>query len=403
MGAAAVRAYGRTMRDTHSPHRPPGTGPLVEPVDLAVSFRVEDPDLGFSVVDRKPGDPFFYRRWGSPAGEALAARIAALEGGVGARLFASGMAAIAGLLIHRLSRGDRLVLTNVCYPGVPELAYGTLARFGVEVVTVDPTDLAEVREALSVPTRHVHLEVPANPTLAVCDLPAIAELAHAAGAEVSVDATLAAGMALRPLEFGCDWVVHSLTKYMSGHGDALGGVVVGTDADALAALDAEATVHLGAILSPLDVHLVARGLATLELRTARQYESALQIARWLERRPGVTRVLHPLLPSHPQHDVAMRLGLGGCGMVCFSLEDPAAAAERARTGMATVAWAVSLGHDRSLMYYIASDGLLETSYRMTDDQARRFLDVTDGGVFRFSVGLEHPEALIADLEHVLGG
>lgn len=390
------------MSDAHSPHRPPGTGPLVEPVDLAVSFRVEDPDLGFSVVDRKPGDPFFYRRWGSPAGEALSARIAALEGGAGARLFGSGMAAIAGLFIHRLSSGDRLVLTNVCYPGVPELAHHTLARLGVEVVTVDPTDLDEMREALSEPARHVHLEVPANPTLAVCDLPAIAEMAHSAGAQVSVDATLSAGMALRPLEFGCDWVVHSLTKYMSGHGDALGGVVVGTDADALAALDAEATVHLGAILSPFDVHLVARGLATLDLRTARQYESALRVAHWLEGRPGVTRVLHPLLPSHPQHDVAVKLGLAGCGMVCFALDDPGSAAERARTGMETVAWAVSLGHDRSLMYYIASDGLLETSYRMTDAQAARFLDVTGGGVFRFSVGLEHPDALIADLEHVVG-
>lgn len=389
--------------DAHSPIHEAGTGPLVEPMDLAVSFRVEDPDLGFSVVDRKPGDPFFYRRWGSPAGESLSARIARREGGVGARLFASGMAAVAGLLVHRLSAGDRLVLANVCYPGVAELAHHTLARFGVEVVTVDPTDLDDVRAALSRPARHVHLEAPANPTLAVCDLPAIAELAHAAGAEVSVDATLAATVALRPIEFGCDWVIHSLTKYISGHGDSLGGVVVGTDAAALAALDAEATVHLGAILSPLDVHLVARGLATLDLRTERQFSTALRVARWLEEQPGMRRVLHPLLPSHPQHDVAVALGLSGCGMVCFAVDDPAPGRERARTGMTTVAWAVSLGHDRSLMYHIPSDGLLETSYRMSEAQARRFLDTTAGGVFRLSIGLEDPAAIIADLEHVLGG
>ena len=389
--------------DPHSPLHPPGTGPLVEPLNLSVSFRVEDPDLGFSVVDRSPGDPVFYRRWGSPAGVARSARRAAREGGVGARLFASGMAAVAGLFIHRLSRGDRLVLANVCYPGVAELAHRTLTRMGIEVTTVDPSDLDEVREALSRPARHVHLEVPANPTLALCDLPAIAELAHAAGAEVSVDATLAATTALRPLEHGCDWVVHSLTKYISGHGDALGGVVVGTDQAALAALDAEAIVHLGAILSPLDVHLVARGVATLDLRTQRQFASALHVAQWLEERPEVTRVLHPLLPSHPQHALGQRLGLSGCGMVCFVLDDPAAARERARTGMRAIAWAVSLGHDRSLMYHIPSDGLLETSYRMTDAQAARFLDLTGPGVFRLSVGLEDPAALVADLEHVLGG
>lgn len=390
-------------RDHHAPHRPPGTGPLVEPMDLGVSFRVEDPDLGFSVVDRKPGDPYFYRRWGSPAGEALSARLALREGGVGARLFASGMAAIAGLFIHRLSTGDRLVLSNVCYPGVAELAHHTLARMGIEIVTVDPTDLDEVRAALARPARHVHLEVPANPSLAVCDLPAIAELAHAAGAEVSVDATLAATVAIRPIEHGCDWVVHSLTKYISGHGDSLGGAVIGTDEAALAALDAEATVHLGAILSPLDVHLVARGLSTLDLRTRRQFDTALQVARWLEGRPEVTRVLHPLLPSHPQHEIARRLGLTGCGMVCFSVDDPAPGRERARTGMSAVAWAVSLGHDRSLLYHIASDGLLETSYRMTEAQAARFLDATGGGVFRLSIGLEDPAVVIADLEHVLAG
>ncbi len=390
-------------RDHHAPHRPAGTGPLVEPLDLGVSFRVEDPDLGFSVVDRKPGDPYFYRRWGSPAGEALAARLAHREGGAGARLFASGMAAIAGLLIHRLSSGDRLVLSNVCYPGVAELAHDTLARMGITVVTVDPTDLDEVRAALSEPTRHVHLEVPANPTLAVCDLPAIAEMAHAAGAEVSVDATLAATVALRPIEFGCDWVVHSLTKYISGHGDALGGAVIGTDEAALAALDAEATVHLGAILSPLDVHLVARGLSTLDIRTERQFSTALQVAHWLAEHPGVTRVLHPLLPTHPQHQIAVELGLSGCGMVCFSVDDPAPGRERARTGMAAVSWAVSLGHDRSLLYHIDSEGLLATSYRMTDPQAERFMQTTGGGVFRLSIGLEDPAAIIADLAHVLGG
>lgn len=391
------------QRDYHAPHRPAGTGPLVEPLELGVSFRVEDPDLGFSVVERKPGDPYFYRRWGSPAGEALAARLAHREGGAGARLFASGMAAVAGLFIHRLSAGDRLVLGNICYPGVAELAHGTLARMGVTVDTVDPTDLDEVRAALATPARHVHLEVPANPTLAVCDLPAIAELAHAAGAEVSVDATLAATVALRPLEHGCDWVIHSLTKYISGHGDALGGAVVGTDDAALAALDAEATVHLGAVLSPLDTHLIARGLSTLDLRTDRQFATALEVARWLEEHPATTRVLHPLLPSHPDHAVAARLGLSGCGMVCFSVADPAPCRERARTGMAAVSWAVSLGHDRSLLYHIPSDGLLETSYRMSEAQAARFMEITAGGVFRLSIGLEDPAAIIADLRHVLGG
>lgn len=388
-------------RDAHAPHRPAGTGPLVEPLDLSVSFRVQE-ELGFSVVERAPGDPFFYRRWGSPAGEALAARLAHREGGAGARLFASGMAATAALFVNRLSAGDRLVLANVCYPGVAELAHGTMARFGVDVVTVDPTDLDDVRAALTAPARLLHIEVPANPTLAVCDIPAVCALAHEAGAEVSVDATLAAGVALHPLALGADWVVHSLTKYMSGHGDALGGAVVGADPAALAALDAEATVHLGAVMSPLDVHLVARGLATLDLRARRQFASARQVAEWLESHPAVRRVLHPLLASHPDHEAAERIGLEGCGLVCFVLDDPAPAAARGRAGMRTIAWAVSLGHDRSLMYHIPSDDLLRTSYRMDDRQARRFTDLTGPGVFRLSVGLEDPDDLIADLEAVFG-
>ena len=392
-----------TPRDHHAPHRPAGTGPLVEPLELSVSYRVHS-DLGFSVVDRHPGDPFFYRRWGSPAGDALAARITELEGGVGARLFASGMGAISGLLVHRLGAGERLVLSNICYPGVAEFAHHTLERYGVEVVTIDPTRIDEVERALASPTRHVHLEIPANPTLAICDLPAIVEMAHAAGAQVSVDATFAAGVALHPLRWGADWVAHSLTKYMSGHGDALGGAIVGTSQEALAALDAEATVHLGAVMSPLDIHLVARGLSTLALRTDRQFASALTVARWLEEHPRVRRVLHPLLETHPQRAIAEKLGLTGCGMVCFVLDDPAPAATRAREiGMRTVSWAVSLGHDRSLMYYIPSADLLETSYRMDEAQTTRFMDLTAPGVFRLSIGLEDPDLIIADLERVLAG
>src|SRR5690606_1291096 len=231
------------------------------------------------------------------------------------------------LPIYRLSAGDRLVISDVAYPGTTELAHNTLPRMGVEVTAVDMSDLDRVEAALQEPAKLVWVETPANPILRLTDIAAVAELAHAAGAEVAVDSTFATPIATRPLELGADYVVHSLTKYIGGHGDALGGAVL-SDRERLEELQLEATVHFGGVISPFNAWLIMRGAATLPLRMAAHEAGATVVARALEEHPRVRRVVYPGLESHPQHELARRQMTNFSGMIAFQVDDGPAVAER---------------------------------------------------------------------------
>ena len=374
--------------------------PLNTPLVLSTTFRAEPEGVGFSAADLGEESPFFYARWSTPTVRTLERRLADLEGGEDALCFASGMAAITGLLLHLLKPGDHLVLSDVCYAGAAEFARGTLRRFGVEVTPVDTSDLGQVRAALRPNTRLVYIETPCNPILRLTDVEAVSTLAREAGALLAVDATLATPIGLRPLALGADFVLHSLTKYIGGHGDTLGGVVVGRR-DALAALRQDALIHLGAVLSPFPAWLILRSLATLPQRMAAHAATAREVAAFLETHPRVHHVLYPGLDSHPQAELARRQLRNTSGMIGFQAENGPAVARRLAERMKVVKYAVSLGKPHSLVFYLPTEDLQRTSFQLPPEQLERYRAWAGDGLFRLSIGLEAPEDIIRDLAQAL--
>ena len=286
--------------------------------------------------------------------------------------------------------------------GIAELARDTLPRFGIDVSYVDISRPDEVAAAIRPETRMLWLETPSNPTMKLCDIALLSRLAHERGVrDVAVDSTYATPIATRPIELGADFVVHSLTKYIGGHGDAMGGAVLGRKDD-LDALNLEATVHFGGVLSPFNAWLILRGASTLPIRMRAHEEAALQVARFLEDHPAVTRVFYPGLPSHPQHELARRQMRNFSGMMTFQTRksSPEIAARMVK-GLEVIHYAVSLGHLRSLVYWIGTDDIQSSTFRHDSEQLRRYREYAGDGVFRLSVGIENAEDLIADLSRVL--
>lgn len=375
--------------------------PVLSPLVPASSFYAHPDDTGFSANDLSDSAPHFYTRWSNPTAQALEARLAALDGGEAALSFASGMSAITGLLLNRLKAGDHLVLSNVCYAGVAEFAHDGLPKLGISVTAVDTSDPANVAAAIRPETKLVHIETPANPILRLSDISAIAGIVRAAGAELSVDSTMATPVATKPLELGADFVVHSLTKYACGHGDALGGAVIG-QADAIADLRKTSLIHLGAALNPFAAWLILRGLETLPIRMKAHEENACAVSAFLENHPRVKRVYWPGLKSHPQHELAIRQMRNFSGMVSFVADDGPALARRFADRLKTVAYAVSLGKTRSLLFHIPTDDLLASSFHLDGHDAAAYRDWTGEGTFRLSVGIENADDIIADLDAALG-
>jgi len=368
---------------------------------MSVTFAPEAV-TGFSARDEQGYEGFVYGRVGSPTVAQLEAKLAALEGAEAALCFGSGVAAAHALICGRLSRGDHLIVPDANYVGIAELARDTLPRFGIEVSCVDVARPEEVAAAIRPTTRMLWLETPANPTMKLCDIAELAALAHAKGVrDVVVDSTYATPIATRPLGLGADFVVHSLTKYIGGHGDAMGGAVIGRRAE-LAALNLEATVHFGGVLSPFNAWLILRGAATLPIRMRAHEEAALKVARFLEDHPAVSRVFYPGLPSHPQHALARRQMRNFSGMMTFQTRRPGPeiAAQMVKE-LEVIHYAVSLGHHRSLIYWIGTSDIQASTFRHDARQLQRYRDYAGDGVFRLSVGIENGEDLIGDLARVL--
>lgn len=374
--------------------------PVLSPLVPATSFYADPDAVGFSANSLDEAAPHFYARWSNPSCAALEQRLAALEGGEAAVSFASGMAAVSALFLARLKAGDHLVLSDVCYAGVAEFAHQTLENLGIAVTAVDTSRPDEVAAALRPNTRLVHVETPANPILRLADIAALAGVVHAAGAELSVDSTMATPIATQPLALGADYVVHSLTKYACGHGDALGGAVIGRHT-AMADLRRASLIHIGGALNPMAAWLILRGLETLPLRMAAHQAGALAVAKFLEGHPRIRRVLYPGLPSHPQHALACRQMHNFSGMLSFTADDAPALARRFADRLKLVAYAVSLGKTRSLLFYIPAEDLVATSFRLAPQAAQRYRDWTGEGTFRLSVGIEDAADLIADLAAAL--
>lgn len=393
---------GLRTRAIHAGEAPdPITGASAPNLVMSSTFVSEEAG-GFSAHDLDDDPGFLYARWGNPTVQQLERKLCSLEGADGCVCFGSGMAAASGLLFSTLSQGDHLIVSDTNYAGVAELVRDTLPRMGIEVTPVDCSDVANVTAAIRPNTRMVLLETPANPIMRLCDIAAISTAAHDAGdIKIVVDSTFATPIATRPLELGADYVFHSLTKYIGGHGDAVGGAVLG-GREAMAALRLEAGIHYGGILSPFNAWLIMRGCATLPLRMRAHGESALELASFLENHHRVTRVIYPGLPSHPQHELARRQMDTFSAMLTFQVEDGLAVADRMAKELQVFHYAVSLGHHRSLIFWLGTDDLMKTSFRLVGPQLDSFRAYAGDGIFRVSVGLEDAADLCADLDRVLG-
>lgn len=340
----------------------------------------------------QPG-PFDYSRSGNPTRKALEDCLAALEGGVRGFAFATGMAAEATILML-LDAGDRIVVHNDLYGGTYRLLTGVVAPKGVTVDFVDLRDPAALREALRAPARMVWTETPTNPLMNLLDLAALAQIAREHGAVTVCDNTFLSPIFQRPLDLGIDIVVHSTTKYINGHSDVVGGGVIVRD-EGLAERIGFLQNAAGTCAGPFDSFLVLRGVKTLPLRMERHHHNALVLARWLEAHPRVARVLHPGLPSHPQHDLATRQMSGCGGTFSFRVRGGEQAALAVLGGVRLFTLAESLGGVESLIEHPWS----MTHLSMPAD-VRRSVGITED-LIRVSVGVEHVDDLVDDLEAAL--
>ncbi len=377
----------------------PVTGASAPNLVMSSTF-IADPEAAFSVEGLSEDTPFFYTRWSNPTVDQLERKLALLEGGESCMAFASGMAAVSALFFHLLKPGDHLVISDVAYAAASELTNDMFPEIGVKVTKVNMADLDEVRAAVTPGTRLVYAETPANPILRLTDIEAVADIARQAGALLAVDSTFATPIATRPIELGADLVLHSLTKYLGGHGDALGGAVIG-GRELLSDLRRKIAVRIGGVISPFNAWLIMRGLATLPIRMEAHERAAQAVAVFLESHPKIKRVIYPGLASHPQRELAQMQMKNNSGMISFQVQDGPAAARILSEHLNIIHYAVSLGHHRSLLFYIPTADMLETTFKLTAAQERSYREYAGDGVFRFSVGIEDPEDLCADMEQAL--
>ncbi|MBX6378746.1 MAG: PLP-dependent transferase [Clostridia bacterium] len=365
--------------------RDPWTGAIAVPVYRSATFL--HPGYGMSTG-------FDYSRLGNPTRQALEEAMAAVEGGSRAFAFASGMAAIAALA-GLFAPGDELVASEDIYGHSYRLFQRLWAQHGVRVRFADLSRPGAVAAAVSPATRAVFVETPTNPLLRVTDLREAAEAAHRVGALLVVDNTFLTWYLQRPLDLGADVVVYSASKYLAGHNDVLAGLVVVKDEE-LAARLAEIQILTGAVLSPDDAWLVLRGMKTLPLRMERHAENAAAIATWLSGHPLVDAVHYPGLPGQPGHELTGRQVRGWGGMVSFSVRR-VRLVDQVLSRLRVIAFAESLGGVESLITYPATQ-----THRDVPPDVRLRLGITDR-LLRLSVGVEHVDDLIADLDQALAG
>lgn len=358
----------------------PATGAVAPPIHLSTTF------------ERSPDGEYphglMYSRLASPNRTALERCLAALDGGVEAAAFSSGQAA-ASAVLQSLRSGDHVIAPLDAYYGTGTLMRSVYAQWGLETTFVDMTDPQAIREAFRPTTRLVWVETPSNPLLSVTDIGAVAEVAHERGARVVCDNTWATPVLSRPIELGADLVVHATTKYLGGHSDVLGGAVVSAAADDAFARIRTVQMVGGAVASPFDCWLLLRGIRTLAYRVRAQSAGAMAVASFLEGHPSSERVHYPGLPSHPGHELAARQMAGFGGMLSVQVEGGMAEALGVAARCRLFTRATSLGGVESLIEHRASTEPAGTA--------------TPANLLRLSIGLEHPDDLIEDLDRALRG
>lgn len=361
----------------------PSTGAVTVPIYATSTYVQEE-------IGKHKG--YEYARVSNPTRDRLETNLAALEGGTAAKVFASGMAAI-NAVVTMLKSGDHVVAGHNLYGGTPRLFNQVFANFGLVFTYVDTSDVKNVERAFQKNTRLVFLETPTNPLMELCDLRAISDVAHQGGIEVVVDNTFMSPYFQRPIELGADMVVHSTTKFLNGHSDGLGGVVVCTKPEQnekLAFLQKAA----GAILSPFECWLILRGVKTLAVRMEQHGHNGRKVAEFLSKHKKVQKVFYPGLPDHPQHDLAKRQMSGFGAMIAFETGSLANANKMLRK-VRVCSLAESLGGVETLISHPAT-----MTHAAVGEEGRRKIGITDGMV-RISVGIEDVADILADLDQAL--
>ena len=358
------------------------------------------PDSATSAVRFQSGEGYTYARTSNPTVTAFERRLAALEGTQAAIGAASGMGAILMMIMGLLKSGDHVILSRSMFGSTLNLFAKEFGKFGVETTFVSQTDVAEWRAAVKPNTKLLFAETPTNPLTEVCDIAALASIAHDAGALLAVDNAFATPVLQKPAALGADIVMHSGTKYLDGQGRVMAGALCGSQA-LITEKFAPVVRTAGMVLSPFNAWVVLKGLETLGIRVKAQCEAALAMARWLEAHPAVARVYYPGLPSHPQHDLAMRQqnGLGG-GVLAFVLAGDTPEQARARAfhvidSCRMLSIATNLGDTKTIISHPAT-----TSHGRLTEEHRQAAGITQG-VIRLAVGLEHVPDIQADLSRGL--
>ena len=384
------KEYGFKTRAVHTGNDVDAeTGAIKRPITMANSYELPyDPsDMNWSSAGGN-----LYTRNGGSNQKYLQEKLASLENSEDCIVLSSGVAALSGLFFALLEKGDHVIFSSVTYIAVYRLLNELLNnKFGVETTIVDTTDPENVRKAIRPNTKLIHIETPGNPTLMISDIEAIAKIAHENNALLSVDNTFASPYNQRPIELGADFTIESLTKYINGHGDSMGGAIIGKT-EYLDIIRAQSQINLGGVISPFNAWLIMRGSVTLPLRMKQHNENALAVAKWLESLDCVSFVAYPGLESFKGHEIAkkqMHDGYGG--VLSFGLKTDHDTHNKFVSHLKVITSAVSLGHDESLIVFLGEDD--ERQYLYPDEFSNLF--------FRFSVGIEDVEDIITDIEQAL--
>ncbi|MCF6269702.1 MAG: PLP-dependent aspartate aminotransferase family protein [Melioribacteraceae bacterium] len=368
-------------------------GPVVPPIYQTSTFKFETAQHGGALFKGEQKG-YIYTRMLNPTVEAMEDAIAALENGHKGLGCGSGMAAVHTVFAALLSVGDHIVCSEAVYGPTVTLLKTVFAKFGVETTFVDASNLDAIKNAIKQNTKVVYIETPGNPTLAIADLEAAAKIAHEANAQFVVDNTFMSPALQKPLDLGADVVLHSLTKFLNGHADVVGGVIIVKDEDTYKHFR-KILNQTGGVIDPFNSFLVHRGLKTLSLRMERHSVSSQKVAEWLEAHPKIEWVRYPGLKSHPQYEIAKRQHTAQGGMITFEVKGGFSAGEAVMNSVKLCQLAVSLGGVESLIQHPAS-----MTHASMGKEIREEAGITDG-LIRLSVGIENVEDIIADLEKAL--
>lgn len=364
------------------------TGAIRRPITMANSYRLPE---DASALDWSGTDELIYTRTTSANQKYLQEKLASIEGGEDCVVLATGVAALAGVFFTFLNQDSHIICSNVSYVAVYRLLNEYFPdKYGIEVSLVDTSNLEEIKKALRPNTKIVHIETPGNPTTRISDIAEISKITKSVGALLTVDSTFASPFLQQPLELGADLVIHSLTKYINGHGDAMGGAVIGSK-ELIDQIKRQAMVNIGGAISPFNAWLIMRGVVTLPLRMKQHSESALKIAEFLEDCPAVEFVAYPGLKSHPQYEIAKKQMTMFSGVMAFRLKADVDTHNKFVNSLELIIPAVSIGHDESLIVYTGPK----------DERNHFYPNEFKNGHLRFSVGLESAEDIIDDIEQAL--